>query len=242
MPTAAAIIIGDEILSGKFVDANSPWLITRCRALGIDLRRIAVIPDEVEDIAEEVAKWSARVDLVFTTGGVGPTHDDLTMTGIAAAFGVALTRHPELVAVLREKLGERCNEDALRMADVPEGAELWKEGDFLFPQVVMRNVCIFPGVPALFQKKFDQVAHRFTGKPRQVRKLTTRAAETDIATNLRQLAQRFPQLQIGSYPQFDVKPWTVTVTLDGRDEAALDEAEAALAAILAVFEDEHAEE
>ncbi len=234
MPTAAAIIIGDEILSGKFTDENSPWLIGRCQQLGIDLRRICIIPDVVEQIAETVARWSPRVDHVFTTGGVGPTHDDLTMAGIAAAFGMPLVRHPELVAVLEEKLGSRCNEDALRMADVPRGAELWWEGALRFPQVVVRNVCIFPGVPSLFQKKFSEVAHRFTGQPREVRSLITEAAEIDIATGLRALAERFPQVQIGSYPLFDVKPWTVRVTLDSRDTAALDAAEAALRLLLAL--------
>ena len=238
MTTAAAIIIGDEILSGKFSDANSPWLIARCAALGIDLRHISIISDGVEEIAETVARWSARVDYVFTTGGVGPTHDDLTMAGIAAAFDLPLIRHPELADVLRSKLGERCNEDALRMADVPQGAELWREGAFLFPQVVVRNVCIFPGVPALFQKKFSQICHRFTGQPRQIRKQTTRAAETQIAAGLRALAERFPQLQIGSYPQFDTKPWTVTVTLDGRDLVALAEADAELRLLLSGFAEE----
>lgn len=235
MTTAAAIIIGDEILSGKFVDANSPWLISRCSALGVDLRHISIIPDGVEVIAETVARWSPRVDYVFTTGGVGPTHDDLTMAGIAAAFEVPLIRHAELAEVLRSKLGKRCNEDALRMADVPQGATLWREGDFLFPQVVVRNVCIFPGVPALFQKKFSQVAHRFTGEPRQLRKQTTRAAETQIAAGLRALAERYPQLQVGSYPQFDTKPWTVTVTIDGRDLTALEEANDELRDMLAAI-------
>ena len=237
MPTAAAIIIGDEILSGKFADQNSPWLIGRCKALGIDLIRICIIPDIIDEIAEEVIRWSRRVDHVFTTGGVGPTHDDLTMAGIAAAFEMSLIRHPELVAVLKEKLGARCNEDALRMAEVPSGAQLWWEGDFLFPQVVVGNVYIFPGVPVLFQKKFDGVAHRFIGLPRQVRKLVTEAAETEIAAGLRQLAERFPLIQIGSYPQFDVKPWTVTVTLDGRDLSMLDEAEVALQSLLSTVEE-----
>jgi len=234
MPTAAAIIIGDEILSGKFTDENSPWLITRCKALGIDLRRICVITDGVDDIAETVGRWRGRVDHLFTTGGVGPTHDDLTMTGIAAAFGVPLVRHPELEKMLRDKLGARCNDAALRMADVPEGAELWWEGEIRFPQVVVGNVCIFPGVPALFQKKFDTVAHRFaTSAPRQVRSQVTEAAEIDIAAGLRALAARFPAVQIGSYPQFEVKPWTVKITLDSRDLSALAAAEAALAALLA---------
>ncbi|MFT5684984.1 MAG: molybdenum cofactor synthesis domain-containing protein [Myxococcota bacterium] len=241
MPTAAAIIIGDEILSGKFVDENSPWLIGRCKSLGIDLRRICIISDEVSDIEETVARWRSRVDYVFTTGGVGPTHDDLTMFGIAAAFGVPLVRHPELVAMLVEKLGERCNDAALRMADVPEGAQLWWEGELRFPQVVVGNVCIFPGVPALFKKKFDSVAHRFTtALPRQVRAQVTQAAEIDIASGLRALSERFPTVQVGSYPQFEVKPWTVKVTLDSRDLVALDAAEIALGALLA--EAAHSEE
>lgn len=222
MPTAVAVVIGNEILSGKFQDANSPWLAMRCRALGIDLVRIHVIPDDIDIIASTVASASAMADHVFTTGGVGPTHDDLTMAGIAAAFGVELSRHPELERVLRERMGDRATPDALRMADVPRGAQLWWGDKIFFPQVVMRNVLIFPGVPRLLQLKFNEIADRLAaGPPVLSERVVSTAAETDIAAGLRAAQGRFPTVEIGSYPQFDHKPHTVTVTMDSRDPAAL---------------------
>ncbi len=237
MSCAAVIIIGDEILSGKFRDENSPWLIQRCRTLGIDLHRVCVIPDALDEIAEVVARWSERVDHVFTTGGVGPTHDDLTMAGIARAFSVPLVRNPALVQAIADKLGDRCNAAALRMADVPAGAELWWDGELFFPQVVVRNVCIFPGVPSLLRRKFDGIAHRLAGTPRRLRRMVTAEREIDIAARLRVIAEAFPQVMVGSYPQIDRRPWTVTITLDGRDEEALRCAEAALRAAIVPLEE-----
>lgn len=234
MPTAVAVVIGNEILSGKFQDANSPWLATRCRELGIDLVRIHVIPDDVAVIGRTVAEASALADHVFTTGGVGPTHDDLTMAGIAAAFGVPQVRHPELEAALRDRMGDRANPAALRMADVPEGAELWTSDSMFFPQVVVRNVLVFPGVPRLLRMKFDAVADRLAaGPPVRTARLVSTAAETDIAAALGAVQDAHAAVDIGSYPQFDRKPWTVTVTMDSRDQAALDACRAALEAVLA---------
>jgi molybdenum cofactor synthesis domain-containing protein len=230
MPTtAAALIIGDEILSGKFTDKNSPFIIRRCQELGLDLRHISIVPDELDDIAFDVSRWSDRVDYVFTTGGVGPTHDDLTMPGIAQAFGVPLVRSAELMQIIREKFEGRLNEDVFRMADIPMGAELWEEGALFFPQVVVRNVIIFPGVPRLFHKKFDGIAHRLTGGATMLSvRLLTGEPETEIAGRLRDIASRHPHVAIGSYPQFDEKPWTVTITIDSLAPLALDAAEAEL--------------
>lgn len=234
MPNAVAVVIGNEILSGKFRDANSPWLATRCRALGIDLVRIHVIPDDISVIGRVVAEASAMADHVFTTGGVGPTHDDLTMAGIAAAFGVELLRHPDLERALRERMGDRVTPSALCMADVPSGAELWWSDKIFFPQVVMRNVLIFPGVPRLLQVKFDDVAHRLaSGPPVRGEQLVSSAAETDIAADLLAAQERFPTVEIGSYPQFDRRPHTVTITMDSRDLGALAACLAHVRALLA---------
>ncbi|NOY27298.1 MAG: competence/damage-inducible protein A [Oligoflexia bacterium] len=216
-PTAALIIIGDEILTGKFADQNSPWLIDRCRTLGIELRRVVVIPDDIDLIAAEVSACSAAWDWVFTTGGVGPTHDDVTMAGVAQALGVPLERRAELVSVLKKKMGDKLNNDALRMAEVPVGSVLWPNDDVFFPQVVARNVVIFPGVPKLLHLKFNAVAHRFGGVPAHSLRLVTTRPESQIAAGLRTAQQRWPNVHIGSYPRFDVRPWTVIVILDGRD-------------------------
>lgn len=215
------IIIGNEILTGKYADENSPWLVGRLRAIGCDLLRIAVVPDTVEAIAEEVALQAARADWVLTTGGVGPTHDDITFAGLARAFGVGLHHHPDLVAVLRERLGDACNTAALRMAEVPEGAELWWDGQVRYPTVVTRNVVAFPGVPSLLKLKFDKVAARFGGAPVSCVRLRTEATESAIADRLTDAAARWPAVGIGSYPRFDEVPVHVIITLESRDAEAL---------------------
>ncbi len=221
MSTAAVVIIGNEILSGKFPDENGPFLITRLRALGVDLLRLVVIPDEIPEIAAEVGACSARYDFVYTTGGVGPTHDDLTMPGVAAAFDVPLVRQPELASIIAAKLGPDAPPAALRMADVPEGADLWWDGGVRFPLVVMRNVAIFPGVPALLKLKFDAAAHRWSGTPVGVRRIWTERDEPAIADALTDATARWATVAIGSYPRFELSPPRVLVTLESRDPDAL---------------------
>lgn len=223
MPSAAIIVIGNEILTGKFADENAPWLVGRLRALGCDLGRIVTIPDTLDGIAAEVAACSAAYDWVFTTGGVGPTHDDLTFEGVAWAFGVNTARHPTLAKILEDKLAERCTEAAYKMAEVPVGAELWWDGDFAYPLVVMRNVCVFPGVPMLLKLKFDAVAHRFAGIPISTDRVTTLFSEPEIADTLTAAAARWPTVAIGSYPRFEVRPPVVIITMESRDTAALSE-------------------
>ncbi|PYM80837.1 MAG: competence/damage-inducible protein A [Candidatus Rokuibacteriota bacterium] len=138
--TAGIILVGNEILSGKTVDANAAYLCRELRELGVEVRRIAVIPDEVALIAEEVAAFSKAFDLVFTSGGVGPTHDDVTIEGVARALGVPVVRHPELVALLERYYRDKLTDAALRMAEIPEGAELITGNGLRFPNVAMRNV------------------------------------------------------------------------------------------------------
>ncbi|MDP2311434.1 MAG: molybdopterin-binding protein [Pseudomonadota bacterium] len=226
MPTAAAIIIGNEILSGKFADENGPYLIRRLRELGVDLGRIVVLPDVIETIAAEVRSASLAFDHVFTSGGVGPTHDDLTFPAIAAAFDRPLLRHPVLARVLEERAKSPPNTAAYRMAEVPAGAELWWDGNVVYPLVVMRNVAIFPGVPSLFRMKFEAVAHRFAGVPVACQRLVTELGEPDIAQVLTEASERWPTVAIGSYPRFETTPHTVIVTMEGRDASSLAACEA----------------
>ena len=158
MPTVSVVIIGDEILSGKFADENGPYLIQRLRELGADLEHLAVVSDEVERIAEEVARCAARSDWVLTTGGVGPTHDDVTLEGIGLAVERPLHRHPELVALL-ERFGMELNEAALRMATVPVDSALIWEGELGYPVLQVDNILVFPGVPRLMRAKFEASTH-----------------------------------------------------------------------------------
>ena len=145
--TAGILIIGNEVLSGKVVDQNSPYLVQELRSLGVDVQRITTIPDDVSVIVEEVQTFARRYDLVFTTGGVGPTHDDVTIPAIAQAFGCAIVRHPALEEVLLQHYGQGITAAQLRMAEVPEGGKLVGEGELAFPVVAFQNVYIFPGIP-----------------------------------------------------------------------------------------------
>ncbi len=229
MPTTAAIVlVGNEILSGKIADANAVYLCRELRALGVDVRKITVIPDEVQVIADEVAAASAACDVVFTSGGVGPTHDDVTIEGVARGLGVPVVRHPALVALLRDYYGDRLNETHLKMAEIPEGAELVAGDSLRFPTILMRNVYILPGVPEIFRQKFEAIRERFRGAPIHLRNVFVRIGEGSLARHLNALLADYPALLVGSYPELSNPGYRVKVTLESRDAAYLEEALEAL--------------
>ena len=222
--TAGIILIGNEILSGKIRDENAAYLCRELRALGVDVRRIAVIPDEVGLIADEVATFTKAFDLVFTSGGVGPTHDDVTIEGVARAMAVPVVRHPELVALLERYYRGKVTEAALRMAEIPEGAELVTGGTLRFPTIVMRNVYVLPGVPEIFRKKFEALRERFRDQPIHLKNVFVRIGEGTLADYLNRLLESFPLLQLGSYPEFSNPEYQVKVTLESRDRGYLEQA------------------
>lgn len=222
VPTAAILVIGDEILSGKVEDANARLLIGELRELGVALRRILVVPDDVDDVAKAVRELSTSFDHVFTSGGVGPTHDDVTIVGIAAAFETSVIRHPELERRLKAYFGVGVDESKLRMADVPGNAELLEMPDWRWPVLVCRNVYILPGVPELFRKKFLAMRERFRVEPFFTHAVYTLEEEFDIAAALREVADAHPAVAIGSYPNFATPDYKVKVTLESKDKAALD--------------------
>ena len=228
--TAGILLIGNEILSGKVQDANAIYLCRELRTLGVDVRRISVIPDEVALIADAVSAFSHDYDVVFTSGGVGPTHDDVTMEGVARAMGVSVVRHPALVAMLEAYYGARVNDARLRMAEVPEGAELITAGALRFPTIVMGNVYILPGVPEIFRQKFEAIRERFRDEPIHLRNVFVRMGEGVLAGYLNALLADFPLLLLGSYPEFSNPEYQVKVTLESRD---LTYVERALAELLA---------
>jgi molybdenum cofactor synthesis domain-containing protein len=222
--TAGIVVIGDEILTGKFADENAAFLIGELRALGVELRRIVVIPDDLDDIAATVVELAARVTYLFTSGGVGPTHDDLTMAGIARGFGTRVVRHPELEGKVRGYWGDKLAEPNLRLADVPEGAELvygplsasTNDPAALWPVVSFRNIYILPGVPALFRRKFVDIRDRFRAEPMAVARAYLSAEEGEIANDLDAVVAAFPGVKIGSYPRFAEKTFRVLITFEGR--------------------------
>ncbi|HEU5322662.1 MAG TPA: molybdopterin-binding protein [Methylomirabilota bacterium] len=222
--TAGIVLVGNEILSGKIADANAAYLCRELRALGVDVRRITVIPDEVALIAEEVAAFSRDFDVVFTSGGVGPTHDDVTIEGVARALGVPVVRHPELVALLERWAAGRLTEAHLKMAEVPEGADLVTGGDLRFPTILARNVYVLPGVPEIFRRKFDALRERFRDAPIHLRNVFVRIGEGTLADYLNRLLADFPELLLGSYPELSNPEYKVKVTLESRDHAYLERA------------------
>ena len=219
--TAGIVIIGNEILSGKVQDANAAYLLRELRLLGVDVKKVSVIPDEVDIIALEVATFSRQFDVVFTSGGVGPTHDDVTIEGIAKAFGHRVIRHPELERLLRSRYGGDLNEARLKLTEVPEGAVLIREDGLWLPAVAMGNVYIFPGIPDLLRQKFDSIKERFRDQPYFLRRVYVKEGEGNIAAFLHDLLREFPELMLGSYPEIHNPAYKVMLTLESKDEAYL---------------------
>ncbi len=220
--TAAALLIGNELLSGKVEEANLKQLIALLRALGIRLIRAVYLPDDVDVIAREVNAMRTAADVVFTSGGVGPTHDDVTVEGVARAFGVSAVRDPALEALLHEVYGARCSEAHLRMALVPQGAELMTTLDIRWPTPRMSNVILLPGVPELFRAKLDIVRAHISGRaPFISRAVFLRLDEVEFATALDAVVAAHQSVEVGSYPKWFDASYKTKITFDGRDEAAV---------------------
>ena len=195
--TAGIVIIGNEVLSGKTLDINSHFFCTELRQLGVEVQKISTIQDEIPLIGKEVAEFSQRFDVVFTSGGVGPTHDDVTIEGIAHGFGVKVVRHPDIEARLRRRLGADLNEARLRMANVPEGATLLCTDAPFAPIVQMRNVYVFPGIPKILQERFHSIKEQFREAPYFLKNVYVRLGEGIIATMLNELLVKYPDLMLG---------------------------------------------
>src|SRR5207249_1225756 len=222
--SAGIVIIGNEVLSGKTQDTNSYFLCTELRQLGVEVQKISTIPDVIELIDHEVAPFSQRFDFVFTTGGVGPTHDDVTVEGIAHGFGLNVVRHPDIEQRMRQRLGADVNEARLRMANVPEGAELLAT-EALFASVVkIRNVYIFPVIPRILQERLQTIKGRFRDTPYFLKNFDVKYGVGVIATMLNEVLAKFPQLLLGSYPVLDIPEYKVKVTLESKDPNYLERA------------------
>jgi molybdenum cofactor synthesis domain-containing protein len=230
--TAAIVVIGNEILTGKSQDKNAAFLIDELYQLGITLGRIVVIPDDPDDIANSVRECAGRFDFVFTSGGIGPTHDDVTIDGIARAFDRKVVRNPELESLIRGYFGDGVDEVRLRMADAPQGSALvWADG-LRWPILAVENVYVLPGVPELFRSKFEALRDRFRGQPFHIRTVYTMQDEFDIAEGMNRLAADHLGVIIGSYPSFTSSDYKVKITLESKDAGAVDSALSALLAML----------
>ncbi|MGE0792491.1 MAG: competence/damage-inducible protein A [Sandaracinaceae bacterium] len=223
--SAAALIIGNEILTGKIREANLEVLARELRLLGVQLRRAVVCSDDVAVIARDLTELRTSHDLVFTSGGVGPTHDDVTLAGVARSFGRPLTRASEIEGLIRGYWGPRTTPGHLRMADVPEGAELLSSGEVPWPVVVIDNVHVLPGVPQIFAIKLRVLRERIGADvPFVSRAIYTKCDEGTIAALLEEVTAKHPGVDIGSYPVWRDPDVRVKLTFDSLDAAAVDAA------------------
>ena len=217
-PTAAVLIIGDEVLSGKVEEQNIGFFIRRFRQLGVELERITVVGDRHEDIGDAVREMSERYDHVCTTGGIGPTHDDITMDAIAHAFDVKLVEDPDLLGLVHGVFGESASEAHRRLARVPEGSTFEGGEGPPWPTVIFRNISIFPGIPRLLQSKFDTISSRYGGVPSYWGHVDILAREVDIYDRLNEVVAAHPGVEIGSYPRREEDGWRTRLTVQSLDE------------------------
>jgi molybdenum cofactor synthesis domain-containing protein len=236
--TAAILVIGDEILSGRTKDKNIGYIAEYMTAIGIDLKEVRVVADDEAAIVEALNALRSRYTYVFTTGGIGPTHDDITADCVAKAFGVPIDHDPRAVKIMQERfaaMGTEMNEARMRMTRIPAGADLVLNKVSAAPGFWIGNVIVMAGVPSIMQAMLDEVAPKLaTGA--KVLSETVRAdlREGDIGTELGQIARAHPDVTIGSYPFFDEKRGPNTnVVLRGRDAAKLAAATAAVQDMLA---------
>lgn len=220
---AGLVIIGNEILSGRTHDANTPWIAERLTERGIVLAEVRVVPDEEAEIVRAVNDLRARFDYVFTTGGIGPTHDDITAASIAAAFGAALEENPQARRILEEHYGADDLTDArLKMAQAPVGAQLIPNPVSAAPGFVMGNVYVMAGVPRIMQAMFDHIIDTIrAGRPILSSTVTCGLPESVMAADMTALQERYPALQIGSYPHFRAGDLGLSVVLRGTDRGML---------------------
>jgi len=224
--SAGVVIIGNEVLSGKVEEQNAAFFVERLRAIGIRLREMAFVEDDRDAIGVTVRRMAERYDVVCTTGGIGPTHDDITIDAIAAGFGVPVIESPELVSAIAATLGPRMHPGHRRMARIPEGAvPLPTGGRVAWPLIRFGNVWIFPGIPWLVRAKFDDLARQLGAGPTTfLGAVTLLAQEADICEALDALVSRHPSVEIGSYPTWSDGRWTVRLTAEGRTEARVRDA------------------
>ena len=223
------LVIGNELLSGKFEERNVVVLAKELFKLGIRFRRVEICPDEIEVISADVARLSAQYDHVFTSGGVGPTHDDVTMAAVADAFSRSIVRNPELEEALGRHFGNRLLPEHLEMADIPQGAEiLWSKGS-RWPLVRLSNVFILPGLPEAFRLKMPMLKDHLTpGQPLHSKQVQIRSDEGSVASLLRQLVADFSDVNIGSYPRWEEGSSYLIISFDGPDQARVEQAAQAL--------------
>ena len=222
--SCAMVVVGNEILSGKVQDTNAYFASRELRKVGVALKRIAVVPDEIAPIADEVRHCAKTFEFVITSGGVGPTHDDITIGAIAWAFDRKLIIHPELERIVRQHFTGGVNAAGLKMAEAPEGAVLNAGGDLRFPTIQLENVYILPGIPQIFERKLMGLIGRFATDPFFIRTIFINESEGVIAEHLNDCLSNYPKLLLGSYPRIGDSSYRVKLTLESKDADYLEKA------------------
>ena len=234
---AAVLVIGDEILSGRTKDRNTGFIADTLTDIGIDLEEVRIVSDRMEAIVEAVRALSSRYDYVLTTGGIGPTHDDITADAVAAAFGVPLVFDDRATAILKahyDRRGVEMNDARRRMTRIPEGADLIPNPVSAAPGFVIGNVFVMAGVPAIMQAMMDDVVRRLpAARPLLSETIEAGRGEGDVAAALTRVQEAFPAVRMGSYPYHDGTRFTTRLVLRSRDGAMLATAAGALRAALA---------
>lgn len=233
--TAAILVIGDEILSGRTKDKNIGYIAEYLTNIGIDLREVRVVPDIEDEIVAALNALRAKVTYVFTTGGIGPTHDDITADAVAKAFGVTIDHDPRAIAMLAERFPpDQLNEARLRMARIPAGADLIANSVSKAPGFIIGNVHVMAGVPSIMQAMLDVVAPTLrTGVKMLSETMRAGLKEGDIGTALAAIAKAHPETSIGSYPFWSETGPDTNIVVRSRDPGQLADAAAAVAAMIA---------
>ena len=232
--TAALILIGDEILSGRTKDQNMGYIAETLTGLAIELREVRVVADVEADIVDALNAVRTRYDYVFTTGGIGPTHDDITADSVAKAFGVGIDHHPDALAMLRERYGEQdINEARLRMARVPDGGELIPNDVSWAPGFKVDNVYVMAGVPKIMRSMLDVVAPTLErGTPLLSETVPAYVGEGDLAVGLAKVQNDFEDVAIGSYPFEDGGRYGSNIVLRSKNAERLSAAKTAVEAVV----------
>ncbi len=219
--TAALLVVGDEILSGEVEDRNTPFLTRRLWELGIQVARVVILGDRLEELAEEIRRLRASHDLVFLTGGMGPTHDDVTREAVAVALELPLERNPTAAELLANDYGERITPAEEAMADLPKGAEILRGRQRLAYAFRVADVLVFPGVPVLLEDIFESAAEALSSAPFYKETLWVRGKEGDFSAPLAAIQASHATVGIGSYPVFVDGRYRCKLVLRSRDPEAL---------------------
>jgi molybdenum cofactor synthesis domain-containing protein len=223
--TAALLVVGNELLSGKVRDQNAHLLATELFSMGVALRRIVVVPDEIGETVEALRDLLTRVDFVFTSGGIGPTHDDITVAAVAKALGRPLEEHPTLVRKARAIFGDRLGEEHRRMTRVPAGCTLVESEATRWPALVVDRVFVLAGVPEIFRRSLAAVRHLIPERPAAlVASVYLLTDEWSLTPLLDRAVAAFPDVLIGSYPEIGNAEYRVRVTFEAVDRELVAEA------------------